>query len=129
MDGLSPWPNVVNGFERLILSIDEDNDFRADVIESLNVTGAGILSDNDGVGLNKISDVLYELVRLQQSEIEKIKDDLSSPQIFGADTLRKLEAAEEFWTKTFDSALDVKIQTGRFADLRTAMAKSSGPTS
>jgi len=129
LDGLSPWPNVVNGFEKLILSIDEDNDFRADVIESLNVTGAGILSDNDGVGLTQISDVLYELVRLQQSETEKIKRDLDEPQIFGADTLRGLESALEFWTKTFDSALDVKIQAGRFADLRTAMAHSPGSTS
>ena len=124
MDGLSSWPNVINGFEKLILEIDEQVDFRADVVASLNISGASEQSGLEIVEVNEIAEIVYDLVLLQKTETERINKDLQNSGDFGASALRNLEAAREFWTQTFDNALDVKIQLGRSADLRTAMAKT-----
>jgi hypothetical protein len=125
MGELSPWPNVVNGFEKLILEINEDNDFRAEVVETLNVSGAAKKS-SDGYApkfeLTQIPEILYELVELQKSELVKIDSDMKNSKSFGADWMRSLSSSEEFWAKTFDKALDVKIDAGKYATLREAMA-------
>jgi hypothetical protein len=125
MGELSPWPNVVNGFEKLILEINEDNDFRAEVVETLNVSGAAKKSSDGSAPkfeLTQIPEILYELVELQKSELVKIDSDLKNSKSFGADWMRSLSSSEEFWAKTFDKALDVKIDAGKYATLREAMA-------
>jgi hypothetical protein len=125
MGELSPWPNVVNGFEKLILEINADTDFRAEVVETLNVSGAAKKSSDGSVSkfeLKQIPEILYELVELQKSELEKITADLDNSAIFGADWMRSLNSSQEFWAKTFDKALDVKIDAGKYATLREAMA-------
>jgi len=122
MGSLSPWPNVINGFEKLILSINQSVDFRADVVEGLNVAGVRATKTNAGFALTKIPDALYSLVELQASELQKIEHDLETPSVFGQEWLRILILAKEFWSTTFNKALDVKISAGQYADIRTAMA-------
>jgi hypothetical protein len=117
LEGLSPWPNIVNGFERLILSINQDNDFRADVVTALNVMGAGAV----GTNFNTVASVVYDLVELCRVELEKINHDLSNRDQYGADWLRTLEMAHEFWTTTFEGSLDVEIDAARYRSLRLAM--------
>ena len=126
MGELSPWPNVVNGFEKLILDINANTDFRAEVVETLNVSGAAKKNSDDSVPkfeLTQIPEILYELVELQKSELVMITADLDNSAIFGADWMRSLNSSQEFWAKTFDKALDVKIDAGKYATLREAMAK------
>jgi hypothetical protein len=126
MGELSPWPNVVNGFEKLILDINANTDFRAEVVETLNVSGAAKKNSDDPVPkfeLNQIPEILYELVELQKSELVMITADLDNSASFGADWMRSLNSSQEFWAKTFDKALDVKIDAGKYATLREAMAK------
>jgi hypothetical protein len=119
LDNLSAWPNVVNGFEKLILSIDVQNDFRSDVIESLNVSGIGQSND----GLSQIPDVIYDLVEVRDRELPRVRKELETPQIYSPEAKRRLEAALEFWDKTFDQALDVPISTAGYVNIRTAMSK------
>lgn len=106
LSNFSSWPNVVNAFEQLVLSVDPGIDLRATVIGEFYKHLPEVLTKESA----PIPEVIHQMRRLAVSESNRLTEFLANREQYGSDVVRLMEDALEFWTVTFPNALKVGIE-------------------
>ena len=121
VSGFSSWPNVITAFERFVISVDPPTELRAGIGDTLIRLMPELLTRGDVA----IPQVLFEIVRLKETEIEKLRASKYIPGLlpderstYPFDFVLK---ALNFWEEALPRALHEEAEGGWFRNLHSAM--------
>ena len=119
MPGFSSWPNLVLAFEKMVLGIDTESDFKGDVIEQMFNYDPPIMSGSVEAA---IPGVIREFLGQRAGELMKLRTAATSSD-FGEGAIQMLNNAIDFWDIAIVDALENE-RTGwnfRYKSLDAAM--------
>lgn len=117
LPNFSSWPNILLAFERMVLGINTESDFKGTVVEKMFQYRPPILQ---GESSATIPSVVRQMLSSRAQQLESLRKAATSSN-YGEGAIRMLNNAIDFWESGLVSAFDYEVPGGFYRSLDAAM--------
>jgi hypothetical protein len=117
LPSFSSWPNILVAFERMVLGIDTESDFKGTIVEKMFEYRPPILQ---GDSKATIPHVVRTMLSMRAAQLDGLKRAATSAN-YGEGAIRMLTNAIDFWETGIVRAFDFEVPGGFYRSLDAAM--------